>query len=425
MDLFDAIAILITLAAVFRYCNFRFIRLPPSIALMLMSLVVALVLMTAGWIWPVAGRGIQDQVRQWVGSIDFATFVLKYMLGFLLFAGALHVNLGDLTRSRFAIASFATVGVIGSTFTVAGLTLALTDAMGLNLPWIYCLLFGALISPTDPIAVLAILKRAGASKRLETNIAGESLFNDGIGVVAFIVVLGLATGDGHGSSAGQLALLIAGEALGGVALGLALGYAGYKVLKSIDSYTVEILVTLALVMGGYSLAGAIHTSGPLAMVVAGLMIGNHGRELAMSETTREHLDTFWELIDEILNAVLFVLIGLEVVILRLTDWHLLAGLAAVPLVLLARFVSVGVPVGLMSPWRAMAPGSVRIMTWSGLRGGISIALAISLPVASAEQIAARELILTMTYVVVAFSILVQGTTVQRLVRGRSASVDPG
>ena len=416
MDLFDAIAILITLAAVFRYCNVRFIRLPPSIALMLMSLTVAVALMIAGWVWPGLGHGVEQQVRQWVGGMNFGTFLMKYLLGFLLFAGALHVNLGDLMRSRWAIATFATLGVIGSTFAVAGLTLALTGVMSLNLPWIYCLLFGALISPTDPIAVLAILKRAGASKQLETRIAGESLFNDGIGVVVFVVVAGLATGDGHSAGAGDIALLLVGEAVGGVALGLALGYAGYRVLKSIDSYAVEILVTLALVMGGYALAHAIHTSGPLAMVVAGLMIGNHGRELAMSKNTREHLDTFWELIDEILNALLFVLIGLEVVVLRLTGWHLLAGLAAIPLVLLARLTSIGVPVSVLSRWQPAPPRSVRIMTWGGLRGGISIALALSLPAATADQAAARDLILTMTYVVVAFSILVQGTTVQRLVR---------
>ena len=412
MQLFHVLAILIALAAAFRYVNHRFLRMPPSIALMMMSLAVSLVLLGAGAVSEAFSGGIERQVRRWVEGIDFAKLLLEGMLGLLLFAGALHVNLNDLIRNRWEIGTFATIGVIGSTFAVAAMARGVTALLGLDLPWIYCLLFGALISPTDPIAVLSILRRAGAPKSLATKIAGESLFNDGIGVVVFIALLGLAAPGGHAAGAGRVLLLFAVEAVGGVLLGLALGYAGYRVLKSIDNYGLEVLVTLALVMGGYSLAQALHTSGPLAMVVAGLLIGNHGRQFAMSAEVREHLDTFWELIDEILNAVLFVLIGLEVLVLRLTGWYLLAGLIAIPLVLLARLATVGIPVRLLELRRPFAPRAVRVLTWGGLRGGISVALALSLPAGPA-----RELILTMTYMVVAFSILVQGLTVKRLVGG--------
>jgi len=411
MELFQILAILITLAAAFRYVNHRFLRMPPTIALMLMSLVVSLVLLGAGRASEAFSAGIERHVRGWVERIDFSKLLLEGMLGFLLFAGALHVDLNDLADSRWSIGTFATIGVLGSTFAVAAMVRGVTALLGLELAWIHCLLLGALISPTDPIAVLGILKRAGAPKGLETKLAGESLFNDGIGVVVFLTLLGIA-GDEHAARPGHVLGLFALEAGGGVALGLVLGYAGYRVLKSVDNYGVEILVTLALVMGGYSLAGAIYASGPLAMVVAGLLIGNHGRRLAMSKEVREHLDTFWELIDEILNAVLFVLIGLEVLVLRLTGWYLLAGLIAIPLVLLARLATVGIPVRLLALRRPFAPRAIRILTWGGLRGGISVALALSLPAGPA-----RDLILTMTYIVVAFSILVQGLTVKRLVAG--------
>ena len=351
-----------------------------------------------------------------VRGIPFEKVLLEGMLGLLLFAGALHVNLGDLLASKWSVATFATVGVVGSTFAVGGLLFALSAALGLELRWIHCLLFGALISPTDPIAVLSILKQLGAPKALETKIAGESLFNDGIGVVVFLTLLDVAAGGGE-LDFGHVVALFAAEAVGGVALGLALGYGAYRLLKSVDNYEVEILVTLALVVGGYALAGAIHTSGPLAMVVAGLLIGNHGRQFAMSARTREHLDTFWELVDEILNAVLFVLIGLEVLVLTLSGRYLLAGLIAIPLVLLARLVTVGVPVTILRLFRRFSPRAVRVLTWGGLRGGISVALALSLPHATLEAAAVRETLLTITYVVVAFSIVVQGLTIKHLLKG--------
>jgi CPA1 family monovalent cation:H+ antiporter len=290
------------------------------------------------------------------------------------------------------------------------LTWLLLNLLEIQAPLIYCLLFGALISPTDPIAVIGIMKGAGTSKSLQTKIVGESLFNDGIGVVVFIVLLGIATG-GHEITAGEVGLLFAEEAIGGAILGLLLGMVSYWMLKSVDNYQVEILITLALVVGGYALAGALHTSGAIAMVVAGLLIGNHGRSLAMSEKTREHLDTFWELIDEILNGLLFVLIGLEVLVLTFTSDYLLAGLIMIPLVMLVRFVTVGIPVKLLRFRRTFTPHVVKIMTWSGLRGGISVALALSIP-----SHPARDVLLVITYTIVVFSIVVQGLTVGRVIK---------
>ena len=336
------------------------------------------------------------------------------MLSFLLFAGALHINLNDLAKQKWVISILATVGILTSTFIVGGVSYFLLNKLGIEINFIYCLLFGSLISPTDPIAVLGILKSANAPKTLETKIAGESLFNDGVAVVVFIVLLGIATG-GHEVSAGHILLLFLEEAVGGVLFGFAIGWITYQLLKQVDSYQVEILLTLALVMGGYALASAIHVSGPIAVVVAGLLIGNHGRTFGMSDHTREHLDTFWELIDEILNAVLFVLIGLEVLILPFTTDVLMVSLLLIPLILAARFISVGLPIMLMRKKRQFTPGAVKILTWGGLRGGISVALALSLPPGDA-----RDVILAITYVIVVFSILVQGLTIGLLVKALKA-----
>jgi CPA1 family monovalent cation:H+ antiporter len=289
------------------------------------------------------------------------------------------------------------------------MTWLVSEWLGLGLPFIYCLLFGALISPTDPIAVLSILKTTGAPKSLETKITGESLFNDGIGVVVFLVLLGVATGGEL--TAGHVAGLFLQEAVGGLVFGLLLGALGYYLLKNVDEYQVEVLITLALVMGGYSLAAALHLSGPIAVVVAGLMIGNHGRQLAMSEQTRQNLDTFWELLDEILNAVLFVLIGLELLLITYHQEYLIASVLLIPIVLLARFISVGVPIKLFSLRRTFTRNVTKLMTWGGLRGGISVALALSLP-----EGPERDLILAVTYSVVIFSIAVQGLTIAPLVR---------
>lgn len=406
MELFDIIAILLTLTAMFSYINCRFVKLPMSIGLMLMSLLAAVTLLVLGKL----GFHIEGPAKDLVGSIDFEQLLLEGMLGFMLFAGAMHVNINDLADRKWVIGILATLGVSASTFIIGAMVYGLCLWLGLDLGFVYCLLFGALISPTDPIAVLGILKRIGAPKGIETKLAGESLFNDGVGVVIFLAISGIAFGD-HGAGVGHTAWLFVVEVLGGGALGFLLGWVTYRLLKSVDNHFVEILMTLALVSGGYDLAGALHTSGPIAIVVAGLLIGNHGRRFAMSQQTRQYLDTFWELIDAILNALLFVLIGLEVLVLTLSGKYLLAGAIAIPIALLARFVCIAIPISLLRSRREFSPNAIRILTWGGLRGGIAVALALSLP-GGPE----RELILTITYVVVAFSILVQGTTIKYLIK---------
>lgn len=407
MSILNLAAILITISAIFSFINHKFIRLPTTIGLMLIALIFSLLLLLAGKL------GLADfelQAEHLLMSVDFNQTLMQGMLSFLLFAGALHINLNDLAKQKWVISSLATVGILTSTFIIGGISYFLLNQMGIELSFIYCLLFGALISPTDPIAVLGILKSANAPKTLETKIAGESLFNDGVAVVVFIVLLGIATG-GHEVTAGHILLLFIEEAVGGVVFGFAIGWITYQLLKQVDNYQVEILLTLALVMGGYALASAIHVSGPIAVVVAGLLIGNHGRTFGMSEHTRDHLDTFWELIDEIFNAVLFVLIGLEVLILPFTSNVLIVSFLLIPLVLAARFISVGLPVTLMRKRRQFTPGAIKILTWGGLRGGISVALALSLPPGEA-----RDVILAITYVIVVFSILVQGLTIGKLVK---------
>lgn len=407
MSALNIAAILVTVSALFSFINYRFIKLPTTIGLMLIALVVSLLLLAAGKL----GLGeLETQAKTLLSAIDFNQTLMQGMLSFLLFAGALHINLNDLAKQKWVISSLATFGILISTFLIGGFSYFLLDWLGVGLPLIYCLLFGSLISPTDPIAVLGILKSANAPKTLETKIAGESLFNDGVAVVVFIVLLGIAA-SGDEISAGHIALIFLEEAVGGVVFGLAIGWLTYQMLKQVDNYQVEVLLTLALVMGGYALASAIHVSGPIAVVVAGLLIGNHGRMFAMSEHSREHLDTFWELIDEILNAVLFVLIGLEVLVLPFTSDVLIAGLALIPLILAARFTSVGLTITLLRFRREFTPGVIKILTWGGLRGGISVALALSLPAGEA-----RDVILAITYIVVIFSIVVQGLSIGRLVK---------
>jgi CPA1 family monovalent cation:H+ antiporter len=406
MGLFEIIAILLTISAVFSFINYRFLKLPTTIGLMLIALVFSLFLIVAGKFIPGSNHWAVELLRE----VDFDETLLHGMLSFLLFAGALHVNLGDLRQQYRVIAGLATVGIVISTFVVGGLSWLMLNLLGMHMSFIACLLFGALISPTDPIAVLGILKTTNTPKSLETKIAGESLFNDGVGVVLFLVLLNIATSGYQEVSAAEIGLLFVQEAVGGAALGLAAGLLTYWFLKNVDNYQVEVLITLALVTGGYALAEGLHLSAPIAIVVAGLLIGNHGRSFAMSAKTREHLDGFWELVDEILNAVLFVLIGLEVMVLDSTGLELAAGLLAVPIVLVARFVSVAVPVAMLSYFRTFSPHVVKILTWGGIRGGISVALALSLP-AGQE----RHAILTITYAVVVFSIVVQGLTIGRVV----------
>ena len=407
MTMFQIIAALLTLTAAFGAINYHFIKLPTMIGVM----VVALIMSTAIIALNQVGVDLRPWAHTLLGQIDFDEALLNGMLSFLLFAGALHVDLGDLRDEGWTILVLATVGVVASTGIVAVLTWKALALVGVDLSFTWCLVFGALISPTDPIAVLGILRQAKTPKSLEVRIVGESLFNDGVGVVVFIVMLGVAMGAEGGADAGHVGLLFLEEAVGGIAFGLAIGWVAYRVLKSIDNYQVEILVSLALVTGGYALASLIHTSGPIAIVVAGLLIGNQGRRFAMSDKTRDNLDSFWEMIDEILNAVLFLLIGLEVLVIDLRGSYVLAGLLAIPVVLTSRFVSVGVPLALIRLRRKLERGTVRIMTWGGLRGGISVALALSVPPGPH-----RDVILTVTYVVVMFSILGQGMTVGPAVR---------
>ncbi len=463
MTIFEIFAALITLAAVFSYLNFRFLKLPTTIGLMVMALVSSLILIWTGRFSPTVFEAAQDLLN----SIDFSQTLMHGMLGFLLFAGALHVNLNDLREQKWVIALLATVGTVLSTALAGGLAwLILNRVLDFGVPFIYCLLLGAIVSPTDPIAVMGILKTLGVPKSLETKITGESLFNDGVGVVIFLAIAGVI-GFGHAAqsgpddtlvepvaatvivaggqvaqvgqigdepgtdheaapektseraevSAAAIAKLFAVEAVGGALIGLLLGLLAFYLLYTIDNYHLEVLISLALVAGGYALANRLHLSGPIAMVVAALIIGNHGREMAMSDLTRNNLDTFWELIDEILNAVLFLLIGLEILVLRFNREFLVAGLLMIPALLVVRFVSVGIPIAVRRRFRSFTPHAVKILTWGGLRGGISVALALSIPkTLHGEAVPYREVILAVTYSVVIFSIIVQGLTLGPFVR---------
>ncbi|MGK2906439.1 MAG: cation:proton antiporter [Desulfuromonadales bacterium] len=406
MKIFEITALLMVLTALFSFINYCVLRMPTTIGVMFISLVVSLGIIGLGWIGIDIGQPEIDRILK---AVDFNQALLHGMLSFLLFAGAMQIKFKDLTSQKWAIMVLSTAGVVASTFIVGGLTWLVLGLLSVPASFIYCLLFGALISPTDPVAVIGILKTAGVPKNLETKIAGEALFNDGIGVVVFLIILELAVG-GHEITLGRVALLFLKEAVGGAVLGLVIGALAYQMLKRVNNYQVEVIITLALVMGGYALADRIHTSGPIAIVVAGLMIGNHGRAFAMSETTREHLDDFWELVDEILNALLFMLIGLEMLIMPFTSALFMAGLLAILISLFSRWASVGGAVLLMKRFRSFSTGTIRILTWGGLRGGISVALALSLPL-----VPERATIVIMTYMVVVFSIGIQGMTLGRLV----------
>ena len=402
MEAFDIIGILLTLSAVFGFFNYKYIKLPTTIGLMLLGLIFSLIIIITGTF----NNDFYVFAQNFVNDVRLDESLLGIMLSYLLFAGALHVKLEDLASQKWVIAILATIGVILSTFIIGTLSYFLMMALGIKINFIYCLLFGALISPTDPVAVLGILKKAGAPKSLETKITGESLFNDGVGVVVFLAILGIATGENDATFAaiGNLFFL---EVLGGIAIGFVIGLLAFLMLRSIDQYQVEVLITLALVTGGYSLAHNLHTSGPLAMVVAGVMIGNQGRILAMSEKTEEHLDSFWELIDEILNAILFLVIGLEILVLAFQMNHIIFGIIAIPLTLAVRMLAVSLPAILLRKRANFSKGTIKALTWGGLRGGISLALALSIP-----KGAERDVLLTATYIVVIFSIAVQGLTLK-------------
>jgi|RhiMethySRZTD1v2_1073278.scaffolds.fasta_scaffold89193_2 CPA1 family monovalent cation:H+ antiporter len=404
----EIVSTCLVITALLAYVNHRFIGMPTTIGVMTAALVLSLLLVgldAAG-----VTHGLRQYEESFLRSIDFSTVLMQGMLSLLLFAGALHVDMRALRNFRLPVIALAVVGTLLSTFIVGfGLWIAL-PFVGVAPPLSYCLLFGALISPTDPIAVIGILKSAGAPKDLEVVITGESLFNDGVGVVLFSLLLGvLATGTAP--TFGEGAMVVLREAGGGLAFGVALGYVTFRLLKSVDNYQVEVLLTLAAVTGGYALANAIHVSGPLAMVVTGLIVGNDGRALAMSDTTRRYVDMFWELVDEILNAVLFVLLGMEILLVDFRPHWLVAACVAVAVTLVARGLSVGVPMLILERPFGLPSGSWKVLTWGGLRGGISVALALSLPGGSE-----RDAIVAFTYCTVLFSVLVQGLSIGYVTR---------
>lgn len=408
MDAYVIATILVLLSGIFGYINVRFLKLPNTIGLMIITIVFTLIVIALSYVDPT----LLNFEKEIIAKIDFREVLLDEMLSFLLFAGALHTNFNQLKIQRWPVLAFATLGVITSTFLVGISMYYILQLIGMQVEFIYCLLFGALISPTDPIAVLGILKSTNAPKKLETKIVGESLFNDGVGVVVFLTIFQIASFGTANIEATDVLLLFGKEVIGGIALGLILGWITYRLLKSIDDYDIEVIITLAAVMGGTVLAQKLHLSAPLAMVTAGLIVGNDTvRGTAMSETTERYVDKFWELIDILLNAVLFVLIGMEMLVLVIEGNYIVAGLLAIPVVLACRFVSLLIPINFFKKKLDFVPNTNLIMTWGGLRGGISIALALGL---TTEM--HRELFLVVTYAVVIFSIIVQGLTVGKLVK---------
>ncbi len=413
MDYYIIIAALIFLAAIFGFINARFLKLPTTIGLMLITIVYTLAVFALSYF----DDTLLKAEIQLIKEIDFEKVLMDYMLSFLLFAGALHTNFEQLKVQRWPILAFATLGVLVSTFLVGSFVFYVLQLLGMEVDFIYCLLFGSLISPTDPIAVLGILKKAKVPKKLETKIVGESLFNDGVGVVVFLTIFGIASAKDSPVTPVDILTLFGQEVLGGILLGMIIGWITYKMMKSIDDFSTEVIITLAAVMVGTVLATQLHLSAPLAMVVAGLLIGNDRvRTAAMSETTEHYVDKFWELIDILLNAILFVLIGMEMLILTYQNSYLLAGVIAIPLVLISRYISLWLPIRVFKDKLDFVLKTNLIMTWGGLRGGISIALALSL-----SEDMHRDMFLVMTYIIVVFSILVQGLTVEKLVKRTSLS----
>ena len=406
MSIFSAIALLVVLTALFSYLNYRYLRLPRTIGLMAMSLVASLSIA----VMEAAGLNTMTTAARAIAAIDFSETVLTVVLSFLLFAGALHIDLNAFLKQKWAIGVLSTLGVVISTGVIGLSLFYMFPLLGLAVPLSVCLLFGALISPTDPIAVLALLKETSVPKGIEMKVAGESLLNDGVGVVLFLILLGIVQGVGEVSFP-HISMLLVREAGGGIALGIGAGYVAYQFIKRVDDYCVEILLSIALVVGGYALARELHVSGPLAMVAAGLFIGNRGRLFGMSDETRKNLDLFWEVVDDVLNASLFVLVGFEALLLSVKPIYAAAAALAIPLVLFARFVSVWLSSYVAGLVSRFSKHSVLILTWGGLRGGISLALALALP-----QGDARDVLLFMTYAIVVFSILVQGLTMRPLIR---------
>ncbi|MBD0410814.1 cation:proton antiporter [Pseudoalteromonas distincta] len=407
LSVLEISAIFLSITALLTYVNHRFIGLPTTIGVMVISMLLSIGAIFLGFL------GFDDLIDYEVSlldQLDFTEVLLDGMLSMLLFAGALHVNVSDLRRYKLPIGILACVGTLLSTVIIAGALYLVLPLLGFDLAFIWCLLFGALISPTDPIAVMGILQSAGAPKSIETVIAGESLFNDGIGVVIFVLLLGVLS-SGDIPTTYYVAHTLTVEAGGGIVFGLVLGGILYYLLKSIDSYQEEVLLTLAGVIGGYALASHWHLSGPLAMVMMGLMVGNHGRSMAMSDKTRHYVDLFWELIDEILNAILFVLIGLEVVMIAFSSNLFIAGGLTIFIALMARLIVVGITTTTFNKQLELPSGAWKVLTWGGLRGGISVALVLQLPDGNE-----RDILLALTYAVVVFSILIQGLSIGKVAK---------
>lgn len=416
METYRIISVLIFLTMVFAYINLRFIKWPSTIGIMVLALASSLLLVAFGKYVP----WLSSKALHVAYSIDFEVVLMQIMLSFLLFAGAIHIDFQKLKKELLPILVLATIGTLTSTFIVGGITYYLLDIFNINVSFIHCLLFGALISPTDPIAVLGILKEAGIPQSLELKIAGESLFNDGVAVVVFLTILEIANTGTANLSVSEVGLLFLQEAIGGLLFGAALGYVGYLMLKSIDDYRVEVLITLAIVMCGYSLANAIHVSAPLAMVVTGILIGNTARASALSEVSRDYLGKFWDLIDEIFNAVLFMLIGFEMLKLKIDTIIVIIGCILIVLVLLSRYISIFLPIQVFHSWIKLEKNDITILTWGGLRGGISVALALSIP----ESMHRNNWVL-ITYIIVIFSIIVQGLSIEKLAKKLlSKTADP-
>ncbi|SEW42261.1 sodium/proton antiporter, CPA1 family [Chryseobacterium wanjuense] len=406
MELYYSFSALIVLASIFSYLNYRFLKLPSTIGIMVIAIVVSIFLVSFGE--TVLPRTF-GHLNKLMISIDFTEVLMGAMLNFLLFAGGIHINIDDLKEQFWPVVIFSTAGVVISTFVVGFGVYYLLPLVGLQLPFIYCLLFGALISPTDPVAVLSILKQANVSKALETKVAGESLFNDGMAVVVFTVVLQLAIGNEVDLGVESIGLLLLKEAGGGLLLGVVLGWITSRLMREVDDYIISVLVTLSVVMGGYLIARQMHISGPLTMVAAGLFMGNFNMKFKMKSVTQDYLIKFWELIDEILNAVLFLFIGFELLMIKDLRHFMIPGALAIVVVLLARFISIWGPTKFMSFKTRFSPQTVKVLVWGGIRGGVSIALALSIPKNEYSTI-----VLSITYCVVVFSIIVQGLTIAKV-----------
>ena len=415
LSILEISAIFLSLTALLTYVNHRFIGLPTTIGVMVISILLSI---GAIFLGSLGFDQLIDYEVSLLKQLDFTEVLLDGMLSMLLFAGALHINISDLKRYKLPIGILAFFGTIVSAMLIAIALYFMLPLFGFGLPFLWCFLFGALISPTDPIAVMGILSSAGAPKSIETVIAGESLFNDGIGVVIFVLLLGILS-SGDIPTANYVAHTLAVEAGGGIIFGLGLGAILYYMLKSIDSYQEEVLLTIAGVIGGYALASHWHLSGPLAMVMMGLMVGNRGRALAMSDKTRHYIDLFWELIDEILNAILFVLIGLEVVMIAYSGNLFIAAGLTIVIALLARFIVVGMTTKTFHRQLDLPTGAWKVLTWGGLRGGISVALVLQLPLGTE-----RDILLALTYAVVIFSILVQGLSVGKVAKSIRTDENP-